>query len=128
VSVLLDTTVLIDVLRGDAPAVEYLLGLDDVPSCSEVTRVEVLRGLRSAERGHAERLFHRLRWAPIDEAIARSAGDIGRRLRRSHPGVSVADLIIAATADELGAQLATTNVRHFPMFKGLKPPYGPTSA
>lgn len=123
-SVLLDTTVLIDVLRGDEPAVEYLLGLGEVPTCSEVTRVEVLRGLRSAERGHAERLFLRLRWAPVDEAVARAAGDIGRRLRRSHARLGVADLIIAATAEELGMELATTIVRHFPMFENLTPPYG----
>jgi hypothetical protein len=37
--------------------------------------------------------------------------------------VGVADLIIAATAEQLDLPLATTNLRHFPMFKGLKPPY-----
>ncbi|MBI4729452.1 MAG: type II toxin-antitoxin system VapC family toxin [Acidobacteria bacterium] len=120
---MLDTTVLIDVLRGSTQAIDYVLALDEVPLCSEVTRVEVLRGLRSHERRPAERLFQQLRWVPVDEAIARAAGDFGRDLRRSHSGIGVADLVIAATAEQLGLPLATTNVRRFPMFRGLRPPY-----
>jgi len=45
------------------------------------------------------------------------------RWRASHPGIGVADLAIAATAEQLGAPLATRNVRHFPMFADLKAPY-----
>jgi predicted nucleic acid-binding protein len=52
----------------------------------------------------------------------RRAGALGRRYRQSH-GLAVADLVIAATAIELDAQLATANTRHFPMFRGLTPPY-----
>ncbi len=122
-SAVLDTTVLIDVLRGHSAAVEYVLGLEEVAVCSEVTRVEVLRGLRSEERRAAERLFQQLRWVFVDEAIARGAGEFGRRLRRSHGGIGIADLIIAATADQLDLPLATTNVRHYPMFRDLRAPY-----
>jgi hypothetical protein len=63
-------------------------------------------------------------WVPLDEQIARRAGRLGRDFRRSH-GLAVADLVIGATAQELGAQLATSNVRHFPMFPGLTAPYAP---
>lgn len=118
-----DTSVVIDVLRGNAPALDYVLGLEEVPVCSEVTRVEVLRGLRSEERRFAERLFQQLRWMSVDEAVARQAGEFGRRFRRSHVGIGISDLIIAATAEQLGAELATTNVRHYPMFRGLRPHY-----
>ncbi|MGH2785589.1 MAG: type II toxin-antitoxin system VapC family toxin [Actinomycetota bacterium] len=122
-SAVLDTTVLIDILRGHPAAVDYVLDLEDVACCSEVTRVEVVRGLRSEERRSAERLFRQLRWAPVDEGISRAAGEFGRRLRRSHVGIGVADLIIAATAEHLDLPLATTNVKHFPMFRGLRAPY-----
>ncbi len=122
-SVALDTTVLIDVLRGHDPAVDYVSSMDEVPACSEISRVEVLRGLRSPERAPAERLFVELRWIPLDEDIARQAGELGRRWHRSHPGIGTPDLIVAATARELGLPLATTNVRHFPMFRRLRPPY-----
>lgn len=122
-SAVLDTTVLMDVLRGHPRAVDYLLALEEVPVCSEVSRVEVVRGPRSQERRPAEQLFQRLRWVHVDDAVARLGGELGRRLRRSHSGVGVADLIIAATAEEVGLPIATTNIRHFPMVKGLRAPY-----
>ena len=59
----------------------------------------------------------------IDEPIARRAGELGRRYRRSHPGLALADLLIAATALELGQPLATLNTRHFPMFPRLHAPH-----
>ena len=122
-AVLLDTTVLIDLLRGNPAAREYLSRLAEVPLVSEVTRVEILRGLRAPERAATERLFDALRWAGVDEVIARRAGELGRRWDRHRPGMALADLIIAATAEQLAAELATSNVRHFPMFAGLRPPY-----
>lgn len=122
-SVVLDTTVLIDHLRASDAAGAYLAGLEDRPVCSEISRIEVMQGLRSAERRAGDRLFALIEWIPVDTVIARRAGELGRRWRRSHPGVGVADLAIAATVEQLGADLATRNVKHFPMFKGLKAPY-----
>ncbi len=124
-SVVLDTSIVIDMLRGHVPALDFGRSLAQPPICSEITRVEVVRGLGSAERGPAERLFATLRWIAIDEAVARRAGELGRRWRRSHQGIGSADLVVAATAVELGATLATLNVRRFPMFEDLEPPYGP---
>lgn len=122
-SVVFDTSILIDILRNDPSAVEYARTVREIPACSEVTRVEVIRGLRSAERASAEQLFQAIRWVPVDEPIARRAGELGRRWDRHRPGISLADLVVAATVDEVGAELATTNVRHFPMFEDLQPPY-----
>jgi hypothetical protein len=123
VSIVFDTSILIDVLRADPVALDYVRGVTAVPSCSEVTRIEVARGLRSGERTRAERLFQAIRWVPLDEPIARRAGELGRRWDRHRPGISLADLVIAATAEHVDAELATTNVRHFPMFESLQPPY-----
>ena len=120
--ILLDTTVLVDVLRGHRPALEWLRSLDEVPACSELTRVEVLRGLRSRERQAAERLMGSVRWLPVDEEIARRAGALGRRWRRSHR-LGTVDLVIAATTQSFGARLVTSNTRHYPMFEGLTAPY-----
>lgn len=122
-SVVLDTGVLIDQLRGSEAAFEYLAGLEARPVCSEVTRIEVIQGLRSSERRAANRVFATISWVPVNESVARRAGELGRRWRRSHPGIGVADLAIAATAEELGADLATRNIKHFPMFKNLRAPY-----
>ena len=122
-SIVFDTSILIDVLRGDAGAIGYVDAVTDVPICSEITRIEVVRGLRSGERTNVETLFRILRWIPLDEPIARRAGELGRRWDRHRPGISVADLVIAATAEQTDAELATANVIHFPMFEGLEAPY-----
>jgi hypothetical protein len=120
--IVLDTTVLVDILRGHRPALEYLRALDAPPTCSEITRVEILRGLRHRERDASEALMRAVGWISVDEPIARRAGALGRTWRRSH-ALAAADLVIGATALELGAELATSNVRHFPMFPELVPPY-----
>jgi len=122
-SVVLDTSVLVDHLRDSAPATEYLASLPDRPWCSEISRIEVIQGLRSSERKAADRLFALIAWVPVSEAAARRAGELGRRWRRSHPGIGVADLAIAATAEQVDASLATLNLKHFPMFEGLRAPY-----
>lgn len=121
---ILDTSVLIDVLRGDEAAVGFLAGLEEVPLCSEITRIEILRGLRSVERSAAAALLGELNWAPVDERIATRAGELGRSWRDSHPGIDTADLAIAATAELSGRMLATINLKHYPMFRGLERPYG----
>lgn len=123
--IVLDTSVLIDVLRGSRPAAEWIGALDQIPSCSELTRAEILRGVRSPERSRTERLLSSLRWIPVDEPISRRGGELGRQYRRSHPGLGIIDVIIAATAQLLDADLATANVRHYPMFPGLTAPYAP---
>ncbi len=83
----------------------------------------MIQGLRSSERRAADRLFALIVWVPVSEAVARRAGELGRQWRRSHPGIGVADLAIAATAEEIGADLATRNLKHFPMFEDLRAPY-----
>jgi predicted nucleic acid-binding protein len=121
--IVLDTTVLIDLLRGHDPARRFLSELTEVPACSEVTRVELLRGVEDSERRGVDRLMATIAWVPVDETIARMAGDLGQRYRRSHQGLAIADLLIAATAHRLSARLATSNVRHYPMFPRLRAPY-----
>jgi predicted nucleic acid-binding protein len=122
-SSLLDTSVLIDVLRGRDDAVRYLLDLPGRPVCSEITRVEIMRGMRSPERQATLRLLASLDWHPVDARVAELAGRWGRTYRHSHPNIAVADLCIGATAKVLGVPVATANVRHFPMFAGLRPAY-----
>ena len=117
-----DSDVLIDVLRGVPTAAAFMKSLDRPPVCSEVSRVEVLRGMRAGERRATERLLSIIVWASVDERISATAGEFGRRFRRSH-ALAVPDLLVAATAERLELPLATRNVRDFPMFEGLEPAY-----
>lgn len=51
--------------------------------------------------------------------IGCAGGDPGR----SHPGIGLGDFLIAATVAVEGLQLATFNIRHFPMFPDLHTPF-----
>jgi predicted nucleic acid-binding protein len=121
-TVVVDSDVLIDVLRGVPTASAFLKSLDRPPVCSEVTRVEVLRGMRANERRGTQQLLSLVGWASVDEGVSVLAGELGRRFRGSH-ALAVPDLLVAATAERLGLPLATRNVRDYPMFPGLEPAY-----
>lgn len=124
-TVLVDTTVIIDYLRGNPGAVELLkreraLG---VLHASEITRLEVLAGMRRAEEEVTRALLSTFNWHPVDQPVADEAGALGRRWLPSHNAIGAADLAIAATAILIGGKLLTQNVRHFPMFPDLQRPF-----
>lgn len=79
--------------------------------------------MRAEEEGATRELMRLISWAEVDEAVSEAAGALGRRYLRSHSGTEVSDLIVAALTQHLDAELKTVNVKHFPMFTELKPPY-----
>jgi predicted nucleic acid-binding protein len=126
VTVVVDTSVLIDHLRGrrearDALRRVVLAGERLVGSV--LTRTEVLAGVRPAESVATHALLDALDWVAVDDEIADAAGALANRFLRSHPGVDTVDYVIAATADRVSGQLWTLNVKHFPMYADLRPPY-----
>lgn len=124
-TVLVDTSVLVDYLRGDEAAAELLERERMVGElhASEITRLEVLAGMRAGEEIETRSMLSTLRWRSVDSEVTERAGELGRAWLPSHSGIDGADLAIAATAELLDARLLTTNVRHFPMFSGLRRPY-----
>ena len=123
----LDTSVLIDHLRGRPPVATTLIpaaiARGDELWSSYVVRAELLAGMRADEETATRDLMRLVSWVEVDESASEAAAALGRRYLRSHSGIEVADLIVAALAQELDAELKTTNVKHFPMFTGLKAPY-----
>lgn len=115
--VVLDTTVLIDALRGRPAAdrVRDLLLREETLLTTAINVEEVVRGLRDVEQPALESLFAGLRVLPIRRSEAERAG----RWRRDHAarGVTLhqADCLIAATAVGAAARLATANVKDFPI-------------
>ncbi|MGH3908404.1 MAG: type II toxin-antitoxin system VapC family toxin [Pseudonocardiaceae bacterium] len=123
---LLDTSVAVDHLRGYGPAtslLEDLVRSRESVVASELTRFELLAGTRPGEHDDLESFFSVVEWIPVTADITRRAGEYARTYRRSHSGIGVVDYLLAGTVSVVGANLVTVNVRHFPMFDDLRPPY-----
>jgi predicted nucleic acid-binding protein len=115
-SYLLDTTVLIDHLRGrphvrgrirDLNAQGHALGI-----CA-INVTEVFSGALPEEQAASEALLSSLVLWDIDYATAVRAGEIRHEMRRSKKELSVPDALVAAVAVVQSATLITANVKDF---------------
>ena len=124
--ILVDTDVLIAHLRGIPAASAWLMAARSQIgplAVSVVSVIELEGGMRSAERRALSTLLSALRPVDVDLVIARRAAEYMRKYRASHSGIGLGDYAIAATAETGGYELGTLNVRHFPMFPDLQPPF-----
>ena len=124
--ILVDSDVLIAHLRGDSAARDWMLMARRETgrlAASVVSVVEVAGGMRSHERRDVSRLFASLHPFAVDERTAWRAAELMRAYRRSHSAIGLGDYLVAATVEVQVCELATLNVRHFPMFEGLQPPF-----
>ena len=115
--VLLDSDVVIEVLRGRRTVIDALRALerDGVPTfCTAVTWAEVHAGLRRGEEQVTQEFFEARGEVVLDARTGRRAGDYLLAFARSH-GVELADALIAAAAATAGLSLWTLNRKHYPM-------------
>lgn len=126
--ILVDSDVVIAHLRGVQAARDWLVEARrrDRLAISVVSTVEIVGGTRSGERREVWHLLSAFKVEPATEIVGRRAGEMMRQYRASHAGIGLGDYLIAATADVKGLELATLNVRHFPMFPDLRPPFALT--
>jgi predicted nucleic acid-binding protein len=116
---LLDSTVLIDVLRG-RPAAQRLREtrrVGDEPWVCAISVEEIWRGIREHEEPAARRLFRGLRLAPLGVAEGELAGTWRRSLANQGVTVNQADCLVAAAAIGVAAGLATGNPADFSMLE-----------
>ena len=129
-SVLFDTCILIDILRGKGEAVDcFDRHADDTANdpdgllaVSAITVHELHQGMRPKEKARTEGLIGAFPVLRFGEDTARVSGALGQRYLKSHRR-DAPDLIVAATAINSGSELITCNLKHFPMFPDLKLPY-----
>jgi len=113
--VLLDTDVLIEVLRGREKAKVFLQTVtrDAVPCCSVISVAELCAGMYPKEQDATFTLLDALIVIPVSRQIAELGGQF-KRHTQSHK-LELADCLIAATAWVEGTALATGNVKDYPM-------------
>jgi predicted nucleic acid-binding protein len=124
--ILVDSDVLIEHLRGNTAARDWLGSARQSSgplAISVVSLTEIAGGMRSPERREVIRLLGSMQRFEVSEQAAWRAATLMRDYRRSHAGIGLGDYLIAATALTEGLELATLNIRHFPMFPGLARPF-----
>jgi predicted nucleic acid-binding protein len=117
-AVLLDTTVLIDLLRGRQGALSRLQALratGDSPYVCAINVEETVRGLRPREHAPTRALFAGLRIVPLEDTEGWQAGEWRRHFASRGRTLAQADCLVAAAALAIGGRLATGNPRDFPM-------------
>ena len=119
-TVVIDTDILIDHLRGFPPAKIFLnLFYENTMRglISTITVMELLSGKSAAEEGRRTKitkLFSLFKAVNVTFAIAEKAGE----LRRTYSPNPI-DSVIAATALSVNCKLVTCNTSHYQVIKGL---------
>ena len=125
-TLLVDTDVMIDFLRGHPKAVALVKKHSSRIILSSIVAAELYAGVRGDEELDAlDNLISLFRVIPVSASLARTGGLYRRDYCKAH-GVGLADAIVAATAEAEDAELKTLNTKHYPMIKGLKPAYTKT--
>ncbi|KAF0248812.1 MAG: PilT protein domain-containing protein [bacterium] len=101
---LLDTDVMIDILRGYLPAVNWLAGLLEVPGLPGFVVMELISGCPNK--------------AEVKK-LQKSLLDVFVKYKLNN-GLGIMDALIGECAVGLGATLSTFNLKHFKVIPSLK--------
>ena len=118
VTLLLDTTVLIDVLRARNNRRLLLAELVEAGHTLTTAAInigEVYSGMKSSETDATEDLLSSLVCYPITATIGRRAGSLKSKWARKGRTLTLADMIVAAVALEHQLTLMTDNRKDFPI-------------
>lgn len=115
---LIDTTIIIDYLRGDRKVLEFLKSSSST-YISLITQVEVYQGARNKEElKNWDKVLANFIVLPVTAQISEKAVELIKTYHLSH-GLLILDSFIAATAIIHHYPLVTTNIKHFQMIKEL---------
>jgi predicted nucleic acid-binding protein len=115
---LLDTSILIDVLRLRNQRREWLAELvrgGHTLATTTLNIAEIYAGVRPSEETTTEALLSGLELYELTRSSARLAGKLQNTWARKGHTLTLADTIVAAIAIERGCALLTDNRKDFPM-------------
>lgn len=126
---LLDSDVMIDLLRRHQPTMDWLGSLPDAPGLPGVVVLELIWGCRNKKElrvvNDLVKSF-RVYWPSADES--NQAISLYSQLRLNYLKMGIPDILIAVCAMGLGATLCTFNTKHMAAVPGLsvEVPYSKT--
>jgi predicted nucleic acid-binding protein len=116
VRLLLDSAFVIDVLQGAPEASRrqrLIFELGDEPFANEIVVCEVRAGLSAEDVGQLETFLEPVEFVQPGPEAAMQAGAWRQDARRRGRHLSLADALIAATAEAIDAAVLTRNVKDF---------------
>jgi len=133
VGLVLDSTVFIGCERRSLTVVQMLDSVraavgDTEIVLSSMSAAELVHGVwraktpevRARREELVEEIFARVPVRPVSLKTARIFGEIDAKARSKGVTIPTADLLIGATALELGFEVATANLRHFRLIPRLR--------
>jgi predicted nucleic acid-binding protein len=117
-NVVLDTNIVIDLLKKTPPVVEQFLRLVQANTgflLSPIVVAEVYAGAYPREYKDIETFFAMCQIAPVDKATGHQAGLYANQYVKAFQGIAMEDFLLAATAKVHNCRLWTLNRKHFPM-------------
>jgi len=112
-SVVLDTNILIEILKGDRKTIEKVESFECELCISSITAMELYYGaLNKAEVKKLEKFILLFTMIYPDETLSRKAMELVKRYAKSH-SLDIPDSIIAATTLTRDAKLFTYNRKDF---------------
>src|SRR6266496_2992669 len=117
-SLLLDTNIIVDALRGRNERhvlVDRLLAEDQPLASCPITITEIYAGMRAHEEKRTRAFMQSLLFLPVTEQISEQAGLLKAHYGRHGRTLSLQDATIAAVSLAYGCTLVTENVKDFPM-------------
>jgi predicted nucleic acid-binding protein len=118
--VILDTNILIEILKGNEETIRTVEALSCDLAISSITAMELYYGaLDKAETRKIEKFIHHFGVVYPDEVISRRATGLVKHYAKSHT-LNIPDSIIAATALTQGHPLLTYNRKDFRFIEGLE--------
>jgi len=125
-TLLLDSDVIFDFLRGHSLAVSFVDGLSEEPATSVVVVAELYAGVRDgSEQTKLETLLAMTTVISLTPKAAVEGGLFRRTYGKSH-GAGLDDCLIGATTKLSGSRLGALNAKHFPMLADVLVPYSKT--
>ena len=114
---LLDTTIIIDHLRGDKKVNSYLEKIGqrgDIAGCCCINIAEIYSGMLEKEAEKTDRFINRLYYYEVTREISKVAGKLRQKYQKKGKTLATTDIIIGAAALIYDLILVTKNIKHYP--------------
>ena len=124
---LLDTDILVNLLRGDAETIENMEQKNVTVSDASTSVLSIFELMEGAYLANSERelvatmdLINNLQILDLNKRIASEAGKISSSLKKKGKSIGIGDILIGATAVVENKILVTRNTKHFLVISNIK--------